>query len=93
MTVLWNQGGRVVSNALLSPAGWLVLGLSWPRPAGLGECAVAIAPTMIPRSVVSEGAGVALAFATGPARDPNDGSGKAVLFSDVTLRLDKQGKT
>ncbi|MEU2287837.1 hypothetical protein ABZ614_39040 [Streptomyces sp. NPDC013178] len=84
-----------MSNALLSPVGWLVLGLPWPTETrdGWGECAAAIAPTMIPRSLVSKGAGIALDLATGLARDPNDGPGKAVFFSDVTLWLDKQGKT
>ncbi|MFF8830810.1 hypothetical protein [Streptomyces sp. NPDC015131] len=47
---------------------------------------------MIPRSLVSKSAGIALDLATGLARDPNDGPGKAVFFSDVTLWLDKQGK-
>ncbi|MCX5561083.1 hypothetical protein [Streptomyces sp. NBC_00038] len=84
-----------MSTSLLSPAGWLVLGLPWPAETrdGWGECAVAIAPPMIPRSLVSQGAGIALDLATGLARDPNDGPGKAVFFSDVTLWLDKQGKT
>ncbi|QDO42889.1 hypothetical protein FNV62_36385 [Streptomyces sp. RLB3-17] len=84
-----------MSTSLLSPAGWLVLGLPWPAETrdGWGECAVAIAPPMIPRSLVSQGAGIALDSATGLARDPNHGPGKAVFFSDVTLWLDKQGKT
>ncbi|MGW3819718.1 hypothetical protein [Streptomyces sp. NPDC005046] len=33
-----------------------------------------------------------LDLATGLARDPNEGPGKAVFCSDVTLWLDKQGK-
>ncbi|MFE1763897.1 hypothetical protein ACFW81_06725 [Streptomyces angustmyceticus] len=84
-----------MSTSLLSPAGWLVLGLSWPIEThdGWGECAVAIAPPMIPRSLVSQGVGIALDLATGLARDLNDGPGKAVFFSDVTLWLDKQGKS
>ncbi|MFB7186943.1 hypothetical protein ACFCZT_16920 [Streptomyces sp. NPDC056230] len=53
---------------------------------------MAVAPAMIPRHLVSKGAGIALDLATGLARDPNDGPGKAVFFSDVTLWLDKQGK-
>ncbi|EDY45743.1 hypothetical protein [Streptomyces sp. SPB074] len=83
-----------MSNKLLEPDGWLVLGLPWPEQTrdGWGECAVAIAPTMIPRDLVSKSAGIALDLATGLARDPNDGPGKAVFFSDVTLWLDKQGK-
>jgi hypothetical protein len=48
---------------------------------------------MIPRSLVSKGAGIALDLATGLARDQSDGPGKAVFFSDVTLWLDSQGKT
>lgn len=84
-----------MSTSLLSPVGWLVLGLPWPAETrdGWGECALAIAPTMIPRSLVSKGAGIALDLATGLARDPDDGPGKAVFFSDVTLWLDNQGKT
>ncbi|WP_128380376.1 hypothetical protein [Streptomyces cavernae] len=83
-----------VTNSPLSPAGWLVLGLPWPTETrdGWGECAVAIAPTMIPRSLVSKGAGIVLDLSTGLAREPNDGPGEAVFFSDVTLWLDKQGK-
>ncbi|MGW2918971.1 hypothetical protein ACWDBF_14045 [Streptomyces angustmyceticus] len=84
-----------MSASLLAPAGWLVLGLPWPAETrdGWAECAVAIAPTMIPRSLVTKGTGIALGLATGLASDPNDGPGKAVFFSDVTLWLDKQGKT
>ncbi|WP_189282301.1 hypothetical protein, partial [Streptomyces atratus] len=80
-----------MSNKLLAPDGWLVLGLPWPEQTqdGWGECAVAVAPAMIPRHLVSKGAGIALDLATGLARDPNDGPGKAVFFSDVTLWLDK----
>ncbi|MFE4336502.1 hypothetical protein ACFRQM_46325 [Streptomyces sp. NPDC056831] len=83
-----------MSNKLLAPDGWLVLGLPWPEQTqdGWGECAVAVAPAMIPRHLVSKGADIALDLATGLARDPNDGPGKAVFFSDVTLWLDKQGK-
>ncbi|MEU5958827.1 hypothetical protein [Streptomyces sp. NPDC047525] len=83
-----------MSNSLLVPDGWLVLGLPWPTEThdGWGECALAIAPQMIPRSLVSKGAGTALDLATGLARDPADGPGKAVFLSDVTLWLDKQGK-
>ncbi|QKZ18595.1 hypothetical protein [Streptomyces chartreusis] len=83
-----------MSNTLLHPDGWLVLGLPWPEQTrdGWGECALAIAPQMIPRSLVSKEAGIALDFARSLARDPGDGPGKAVFFSDVTLWLDKQGK-
>jgi hypothetical protein len=88
------RGKTTVSNSLLSPAGWLVLGLPWPEQTrdGWGECALAIAPQMIPRSIVSKGAGTALDLAGALARDANAGPGKAVFFSDVTLWLDKQGK-
>ena len=81
-------------TALLAPAGWLVLGLPWPENTndGRGESAVAIAPPMLPRTLVSEGAAVALDLADGLARDAADGPGKAVFFSDVTLWLDRQGK-
>ncbi|MEH6376590.1 hypothetical protein V7793_20005 [Streptomyces sp. KLMMK] len=40
---------------------------------------------MIPHSLVSKEAGIALDFARSLARDPGDGPGKAVFFSDVTL--------
>ncbi|MFD5110318.1 hypothetical protein [Streptomyces cinereoruber] len=45
-----------MSNKLLAPDGWLVLGLPWPEQTqdGWGECAVAIAPTLIPRDLVSK---------------------------------------
>lgn len=83
-----------MSNKLLEPDGWLVLGLPWPEQTrdGWGECALAIAPQTIPRTLVSKGASTALDLAGGLARDPVDGPGKAVFFSDVTLWLDKQGK-
>ncbi len=83
-----------MSNTLLAPSGWLVLGLPWPAETrdGWGECALAIAPQMIPRSLVSKGAGTALDLAGALARDPADGPGKVVFFSDITLWLDKQGK-
>ncbi|MEU9546761.1 hypothetical protein [Streptomyces mirabilis] len=83
-----------MSNTLLHPDGWLVLGLPWPEQTrdGWGECALAIAPQTIPRSLVSKEAGTALDLAGALARDPGDGPGKAVFFSDVTLWLDKQGK-
>ncbi|MEU1627099.1 hypothetical protein ABZ746_17615 [Streptomyces sp. NPDC020096] len=48
---------------------------------------------MIPRSLVSQGAGTALDLAAALAGDVNEGPGKAVFFSDVTLWLDKQGQT
>jgi hypothetical protein len=48
---------------------------------------------MIPRSVVSQGAATALDLATALAGDANEGPGKAVFFSDITLWLDKQGQT
>ncbi|MEU4497555.1 hypothetical protein AB0F96_29975 [Streptomyces sp. NPDC023998] len=83
-----------MSNSLLSPTGWIVLGLPWPTETrdGCGECAVAIAPQMIPRTLVSKGAGTALDLAHVLSRDANEGPGKAVFFSDVTLWLDKQDK-
>jgi hypothetical protein len=89
------RGGRtpVNNDRLLSPTGWLVLGLPWPDETrdGWGECAVAIAPPMIPRTLVSKNAGVALDLATGLARAP-EGPGRVVFFSDLTLFLDRQGK-
>ncbi|WAU78513.1 hypothetical protein O1Q96_01415 (plasmid) [Streptomyces sp. Qhu-G9] len=89
------KGETTVPNSLLSPAGWLVLGLPWPTETrdGWGECAAVIAPPMVSRSLVSKGAGTALDLATGLAHDPKDGPGKAVFFSDITLWLDSQGKT
>ncbi|MCX5384844.1 hypothetical protein [Streptomyces sp. NBC_00083] len=83
-----------MSNKLLAPDGWLVPGLPWPEQTrdGWGECAVAVAPTMIARDLVGKSARIALDLAAGLARDPKDGPGKAVFFSDVTLWLDKQGK-
>ncbi|MFF4602635.1 hypothetical protein ACFY12_07750 [Streptomyces sp. NPDC001339] len=85
----------MVSNSLLSPDGWLVLGLPWPTETrdGWGECAAAIAPSMIPRSLVSKGAGTTLDLASALVRDAQEGPGKAVFFSDVTLWLDEQGNT
>ncbi|MYQ86787.1 MULTISPECIES: hypothetical protein [unclassified Streptomyces] len=84
-----------MSNKLLQPDGWLVLGLPWPEQAqdGWGECALAIAPQTSPRRLVSKEAGTALDLAGDLAREPGDGPGKAVFFSDVTLWLDKQGKS
>ncbi|MBC9728184.1 hypothetical protein [Streptomyces sp. TRM68367] len=84
-----------MSASLLSPTGWFVLGLPWPAETGgdWGECAAAIAPSMIPRSLVSQSAGTALDLASALATDAIEGPGKAVFFSDVTLWLDKQGQT
>jgi hypothetical protein len=48
---------------------------------------------MIPRSLVSRGAGTALDLAAALAGDANEGPGKAVFFSDITLWLDAQGRT
>ncbi|MFG2525761.1 hypothetical protein [Streptomyces sp. NPDC048527] len=48
---------------------------------------------MIPRTLVSTSVGLALDFARSLARDPGDGPGKTVFFSDITLWLDSQGKT
>lgn len=86
---------RPQHSDLLTPDTWLVLGLPWPEQTreGWGECAVAIAPQMIPRTLVSPRAGLALDFARSLARDPGDGPGKTVFFSDITLWLDSQGKT
>ncbi|MFF1690753.1 hypothetical protein [Streptomyces sp. NPDC058254] len=86
---------RPQHSDLLTPDAWLVLGLPWPEQTreGWGECAVAIAPQMIPRTLVSTSVGLALDFARGLARDPGDGPGKTVFFSDITLWLDSQGKT
>ncbi|MFD9409769.1 hypothetical protein ACFWBN_22515 [Streptomyces sp. NPDC059989] len=83
-----------MSNTLLYPDGWLVLGLPWPEQTrdGWGECALAIAPQTIPRNLVGKEAGTALDLATGLARDRADGPGKAVFFSDITLWLDRHGK-
>ncbi|MFB6518483.1 hypothetical protein [Streptomyces sp. NPDC056401] len=83
-----------MSNTLLAPSSWLVLGLPWPTEThnGWGECALALAPQMIPRSLVSKGAGTVLGLAGALGRDHADGPGKAVFFSDLTLWLDKQGK-
>ncbi|WP_282699996.1 hypothetical protein [Streptomyces sp. CC219B] len=84
-----------MNTALLSPAGWLVLALPWPAETrdGWGECAAVIAPSMIPRSLVSQEATTVLDLATALAGDTNEGPGKAVFFSDITLWLDQQGQT
>lgn len=50
------------------------------------------APQMIPRHLVSKEASIALDLARSLARDPGDGLGKGVFFSDVTFWLDRQGK-
>ncbi|MFJ8083215.1 hypothetical protein ACIQ6Y_21735 [Streptomyces sp. NPDC096205] len=83
-----------MSNKLLEPDGWLVLGLPWPEHArdGWAECALALAPQTIPRGLVEEGTGIALDLAGGLARDPGQGPGRAVFFSDVTVWLDRQGQ-
>ncbi|MBD0840663.1 hypothetical protein [Streptomyces sp. TRM68416] len=64
-----------MNTALLSPAGWLVLALPWPAETrdGWGECAAVIAPSMIPRSLVSQEATTVLDLATALAGDTDEG--------------------
>src|SRR5262249_54557615 len=81
-------------DSLLAPDGWLVLGLPWPPQAsgGYAECAAAIAPPIVPPQGVDQDAGYVLDLASALIRS-HDGPGKAVFFSDITLLLDRQGKT
>lgn len=83
-----------MSSSVLAPDGWLVLGLPWPMQTrgGFGECATALAPQLVPRHFVSQGAGEALDLASAFART-EEGPGKTVFFSDITLWLDGKGKT
>lgn len=83
-----------MSNELVAPTGWLVLGLPWPSETrdGFGECAAAFAPQMVPPHLVSQSAVDVLKLAAALATDTNDGPGKTVFFSDITRWLDGQGK-
>ncbi|NGN64783.1 hypothetical protein G5C51_12835 [Streptomyces sp. A7024] len=80
-------------DPLLQPECWLLFALAWPEAtrAATGTWAVALVPAVVPRRIVSRGAGVALDLAQAAARAP--GSSRAVFLSDITLWLNSEGKT
>lgn len=79
----------------LKPPSWLVFGLPWAQDgrSGMSECAVAIAPALVPRSLLGRGARITLDFAHALACELNNGPGKTVFLSDVTHFVAGQGKT
>ncbi|MEC3952576.1 hypothetical protein VMT65_05990 [Nocardia sp. CDC153] len=73
---------------LVNPPCWLIFGLPWPDSAtDFAESAIAVAPSSVPRNVVSQAGADVLDLATAIARD----NGYRVIFlSDVTKWLDAQ---
>jgi hypothetical protein len=73
---------------LLRPGYWLVSGLEWSGNAGMAEAAVAIAPSMIPRSVLSRDGAQVLRRADQYAEEH---AVRVVFFSDLTRALTLAG--
>jgi hypothetical protein len=80
-------GAGTVSE-LLNPEYWLVFGLVWPGDGGMAEAAVAFAPGMIPREVLSHDAYQVLGCADLYARKHAQ---RVVFFSDLTRILTAAG--
>ncbi|MET8629634.1 hypothetical protein ABZW30_38900 [Kitasatospora sp. NPDC004669] len=79
-----------MSNALLQPRYWLAHALDWPQTGGpYRECAQALAPSMVPRQMVSRD--VADVLAVADAYQKEQPTRRLVFFSDLTLWLDQQG--
>ncbi len=74
-----------MTNALLQPEYWLVIGLAWPDgSAPTRDAAFAVAPPLIPRDRVSPDARDVLAVADAYQRAVPD---RVLLFSDLTRWL------
>ncbi|HSA52061.1 MAG TPA: hypothetical protein VLH10_18395 [Yinghuangia sp.] len=74
-----------MTNALLQPEYWLVIGLAWPDgSAPTRDAAFAVAPPLIPRARVSSDARDILAVADAYQRAL---PGRVLLFSDLTRWL------
>ncbi|NUU22636.1 MAG: hypothetical protein HOV68_14145 [Streptomycetaceae bacterium] len=74
-----------MTNALLQPEYWLVIGLAWPDgDAPVREAAFAVAPPLIPRTKVSPHAHDVLAVADAYHRAS---PARVLLFSDLTRWL------
>jgi hypothetical protein len=86
------EGDGMAHDALLQPECWLLFALARTGAArgGTGAYAAALAPAIVPRRIVSRGAGVALDLAQALAHDP--GPGRAVFLSDITLWLGSEGR-
>ena len=76
-------------KALLNPEFWLVIGLEWPSQSeAFAESAIAIAPGIVPRQMISAGASVVLDIATEMARNQNK---RVVFFSELSDLLRVHG--
>ncbi len=75
---------------LLNPAYWLVFGLEWPGAGdgGMAEAALAVAPGMIPRELVSRDSYQVLGCADLYARKHAE---RVIFFSDLTRMFTAAG--
>ena len=74
-------------DELLHPAYWLVYGLEWPG-GGMAEAAIAVAPGMIPRDLLSPGAFQVLRCADLYARQHG---ARVLFFSELTRMFTTAG--
>jgi hypothetical protein len=77
-------------SSLAQPQFWLVASLEWPDAATgtYAECAFAVAPTFVPRGLLSPAADAVLELARGLYR-PADG--KIMMFSELAQKLGRLG--
>jgi hypothetical protein len=76
------------ADELLHPAYWLVHGLEWPGTSGMAEAAIAIAPGMVPREMLSPSAFQILGCADLYARRHRT---RVVFFSELTRMFTTAG--
>jgi hypothetical protein len=75
---------------LLRPDYWLVFGLEWTDDTAMAEAALAIAPSIVSRSMISEGAQQILKCANLLARKRGH---RVVFFTDLTRMFASGGTT
>lgn len=78
----------VAINELLNPEYWLVIGLEWQGNAAMAEAAMAFAPGMVPRDVVSSDVAQLLGCADLYARKRAQ---RVIFFSDLTRMFTDAG--
>ncbi|MGW2401754.1 hypothetical protein ACWCYY_34895 [Kitasatospora sp. NPDC001664] len=79
-----------MSKTLLQPGYWLAYALAWPQGEGpYRECAQTLAPSLVPRQMVSRDAADILTVADAYQQEHPDR--RLVFFSDLTLWLDGKG--
>ncbi|MBH0781557.1 hypothetical protein [Nocardia bovistercoris] len=85
------QPSHGAPSSLVNPPYWLIYGLAWPAgEADFAEAAVAVAPTAVPRHVLSRAAADVFDLTIAIARQNN---WRAVFLSDITQWLDTQQRT